>query len=97
MEKPPILDDDSDGDDGAVPADQPGSELSRGLSVGSSTSTSPSEYSEYSVDGGVRLAGGRPGSDVPQDAPYGYGPRRPTGALPPPYGSISGVRLDGLS
>ena len=47
---------------------------------------------QYSVDGGVRLAGGRPGSDEADVVPYGYPDaetraRAGTRTRPPPYGT----------
>ena len=45
---------------------------------------------KYSVDGGVRLAGGRPGSDEADVVPYGYSDANGSTArrvMPPPYGT----------
>ena len=44
----------------------------------------------YSADGGVRLAGGRPGSVQGEELPYGCGAlmRAPTRTMPPPYASL---------
>ena len=49
--------------------------------------------SKCSVDGGVRLAGGRVGSDEADVVPYGYAAERSASTLglnrlPPPYGTM---------
>ena len=51
--------------------------------------------SDFSHDGGVRLAGGRPNSRGGIDeVPYAYSPNRPTFSLPPPYASIHHLSLE---
>ena len=68
-------------------------EFDPGAPSGTALSRPPSGTSGCSVDGGVRLAGGRPGSDGAQAVPYEYaGPTRPNdAALPPPYASVMDV------
>ncbi|KAH9934515.1 uncharacterized protein BXZ73DRAFT_76998 [Epithele typhae] len=48
---------------------------------------------KYSVDGGVRLAGGRPGSQEADVVPYGYddGGASTVKTMPPPYGRVLSV------
>ncbi|KAH9934497.1 uncharacterized protein BXZ73DRAFT_100687 [Epithele typhae] len=54
--------------------------------------TTSSGLTEYSVDGGVRLAGGRPGEDVPAELPpHAVGAPTRARVVPPPYSDVYAV------
>ncbi|KAH9917887.1 uncharacterized protein BXZ73DRAFT_105408 [Epithele typhae] len=65
-----------------------GDDLGRSLSL----ETNASGRTAYSVDGGVRLAGGRPGEDededVPEVPPYARGAPTRAWVMPPPYSDL---------